>query len=54
MTEELKKEALEIISRLFSDMDADEEAQISAMEEIRDLCDENIELLREQIRSRAQ
>jgi len=52
MTEELKTEALEIISRLFGDLGADESAQITALEEIRDLCDDNITSLREQIRSR--
>lgn len=52
-TGELKDEALETISRLFSDCGADEQDQIDALEEIESLCRDNIEMLKEQIRSRA-
>lgn len=48
--ERLKNEATQAISSLFSDTSADEQEQIEAMEEIAQLCTENIEVLREQIR----
>lgn len=48
--ERLKNEATQAISSLFSDTSADEREQIEAMEEIAQLCTENIEVLREQLR----
>ena len=52
-TEEKKNEALEAVSRLFSDTDADEREQIEALEEIENLCRDNIECLKEQLRNDA-
>lgn len=52
MTEALKNQALDIISRILSDINADKQAQIVAIKEIRDLCDVNILCLLESIRSR--
>lgn len=49
-TEQYRDDALEVISRLFSNCDADERDQIEAMEEIQSTLESNIDALREQIR----
>lgn len=50
-TEKHRDDARRAISLLFSDMAADERDQVEALEELRELCSENIEALKEQIRN---
>lgn len=50
-TEKHRDDARQAINLLFSDMAADERDQVEALEELRELCSENIEVLKEQIRN---
>lgn len=52
-TLKLKEQILALISKLFGDLNADEEAQVTALEEIASAASDNAEVLRLQIKDRA-
>lgn len=52
-TEDKKQNILNAIGELFGDMDADEQEQVEAMEEIESTLRDNIDMLNEQMKSRA-